>query len=106
MQQINAVAKLKNEDLKLLISNASSIQGPGFFAPARNHELIKWLLENGFHVGWPVNIMTIGSYLESSTFSIHSILIYIFMSITKYIIMKVEDGIYRLKKRKVVHTFL
>ena len=63
----HAVAKLKNEDIKLLISIASSIQGPGFFAPARNHELIKWLLENGFYVGWPANLLTIGSYLEPST---------------------------------------
>jgi hypothetical protein len=61
-----AVAK-SNQDLMLLISNASSIQGPGFFASARNHELIKWLLENGFHVVWPANLMTIGSYLEPST---------------------------------------
>ncbi len=68
----HAVAK-SNEDLKLLISNASSIQGPGFFAPARNHELIKWLLENGFHVGWPANLMTIGSYLEPSTSFLPSI---------------------------------
>jgi predicted N-acetyltransferase YhbS len=59
----HAVAKL-NEDLKALIANASAIIDPGFFAPARNHELINWLLENDFHVGWPANLMTVGSYQE------------------------------------------
>jgi predicted N-acetyltransferase YhbS len=59
----HAVAK-SNEDLIALIANAStsSIIGPGFFVPARNHELIKWLLENGFKIGWPANLMTIGPY--------------------------------------------
>ena len=38
----HAVAK-SHEDLKALIANASAILGPGFFAPARNHELINWL---------------------------------------------------------------
>ena len=40
----HAVAK-SNEDLKALIANAATILGPGFFAPARNHELINWLLK-------------------------------------------------------------
>ncbi|MGN6821428.1 MAG: GNAT family N-acetyltransferase [Candidatus Nitrosocosmicus sp.] len=58
------VAK-SNEDLIVLITNAStSIIGPGFFVPARNYELIKWLLENGFKIGWPANLMTIGPYQE------------------------------------------
>jgi hypothetical protein len=39
----HAVAK-SNEDLKALISNSSKILGPGFFVPARNHELMNWLL--------------------------------------------------------------
>jgi len=59
----HAVAK-SNEDLKVLIANASAILGPGFFVPARNHELINWLLENGFQIGWPANLMTIGPYQE------------------------------------------
>jgi predicted N-acetyltransferase YhbS len=62
----HAVAK-SNEDLKALIANASAILGPGFFAPARNHELINWLLENGFQIGWPANLMTIGPYQEPQT---------------------------------------
>jgi hypothetical protein len=31
---------------------------------ARNHDLINWLLENGFRIGWPANLMTIGPYQE------------------------------------------
>jgi predicted N-acetyltransferase YhbS len=63
----HAVAK-SNEDLIALITNSStSIIGPGFFVPARNYELIKWLLENGFRIGWPANLMTIGPYQEPLT---------------------------------------
>ena len=53
--------------LKALIANASVILGPGFFAPARNYEVVKWLLENGFQIGWPANLMTIGTYQEPLT---------------------------------------
>jgi predicted N-acetyltransferase YhbS len=59
----HAVAK-SNDDLKSLIANASAILGPGFFVPARNHEIINWLLEKGFQIGWPANLMTIGPYQE------------------------------------------
>jgi GNAT superfamily N-acetyltransferase len=62
----HAVAK-SNEDLKALIANASAILGPGLIAPARNHELINWLLENGFQIGWPANLMTVGPYQEPQT---------------------------------------
>jgi predicted N-acetyltransferase YhbS len=62
----HAVAK-SNEDLKVLIANASTILGPGFFVPARNHEVMIWLLENGFQIGWPANLMTIGPYQEPLT---------------------------------------
>jgi hypothetical protein len=62
----HSVAK-SNEDLKALIANASAILGPGFFVPARNHELINWLLENDFQIGWPANLMTIGPYQEPLT---------------------------------------
>jgi len=62
----HAVAK-SNEDLKALIANASAILGPGFFAPARNHEVIRWLLENGYQIGWPANLMTIGPYQQPLT---------------------------------------
>ena len=53
----HAVAK-SNDDLKALIANASAVLGPGFFAPARNREVISWLLQNGFQIGWPANLMT------------------------------------------------
>jgi hypothetical protein len=59
----HAVAK-SNEGLKALIANASTILGPGFLVPGRNHEIINWLLENGFQIGWPANLMTIGPYQE------------------------------------------
>ena len=60
----HAVAK-SNEDLLALIGNAStSIIGSGFFVPARNYELIKWLLGTGFKIEWPANLMTIGPYQE------------------------------------------
>jgi GNAT superfamily N-acetyltransferase len=62
----HAVAK-SNEELKTLIASASTILGTGFFAPARNHEVINWLLENGFQIGWPANLMTIGPYQEPLT---------------------------------------
>lgn len=59
----HAVAK-SIEDLKVLIANASAILGPGFFVPARNYEVINWLLECGFQIGWPANLKTIGPYQE------------------------------------------
>lgn len=53
-----------NEDLKALIVAAAAVIGPGFFVPARNHDLLSWLLDNGFRIGWPANLMTIGQYQE------------------------------------------
>jgi predicted N-acetyltransferase YhbS len=62
----HAVAK-SNEDLKTLIANAPTVLGPGFFVPGRNYETIKWLLDNGFQIAWPANLMTIGHYQEPLT---------------------------------------
>jgi predicted N-acetyltransferase YhbS len=62
----HSVAK-SNEELESLIANASVIHGPGFFVPARNYELMNWLLENDFRIGWPANLMTIGPYQEPLT---------------------------------------
>lgn len=62
----HAVAK-SNDDLKALISNSSTILGPGFFVPARNHELVNWLLNCDFRIGWPANLMTIGPYQDPAT---------------------------------------
>jgi hypothetical protein len=64
----HAIAK-SNEGLKALIANVPVILGPGFFVPARNHEVIKWALEKGFQIGWPANIMAIGPYQDPLTFS-------------------------------------
>jgi predicted N-acetyltransferase YhbS len=59
----HAVAK-SNDDLVGLMTSAQTILGPGFFVPARNHELLNWLLENGFRIAWPANLMTLGPYQE------------------------------------------
>ena len=61
----HAVAKT-NEDLKALVSNAPAIIGHGFFVPARNGDLVRWLLEAGFRISWPSNLMTIGQYNDPS----------------------------------------
>ena len=53
-----------NDDLKALIGNAEVILGPGFFVPGRNHELLTWLLDSGFRIAWPANLMSIGNYQE------------------------------------------
>jgi hypothetical protein len=62
----HAVAK-SNEDLKVLISSAQTILGPGFFVPAQNHVLMNWLLEKNFRIAWPANLMTLGSYQEPNS---------------------------------------
>jgi len=55
------------EDLKQLIGTSPMVIGPGFFAPLRNGELLRWLLANGFRASWPAFLMTRGSYKETST---------------------------------------
>jgi predicted N-acetyltransferase YhbS len=59
----HAVAKT-NEVLKALVANASAILGPGFFVPGRNYDLVKWLLDGGFRILWPANLMTVGNYQD------------------------------------------
>jgi predicted N-acetyltransferase YhbS len=61
----HAVAKT-NEDLKALVSSSPAIIGHGLFVPARNADLVRWLLEAGFRISWPANLMTIGQYNEPS----------------------------------------
>lgn len=51
-------------DLTALISSANSFQGPGFFVPVRNGELVRWLLGAGLKMIWPANLMTLGRYSE------------------------------------------
>lgn len=59
----HAVAKT-NEVLKALVANASAIIGPGFFVPGRNSDLLRWLLDAGFSMVWPANLMTVGNYQD------------------------------------------
>ena len=59
----HAVAETTN-DLKALISQATTVLGPGFFVPTRNGELLRWLLGAGFRGLWPATLMTIGRYQE------------------------------------------
>jgi predicted N-acetyltransferase YhbS len=59
----HAVAKT-NEVLKALVANASEILGPGFFVPGRNSDLLRWLLDAGFRIVWPANLMTVGNYQD------------------------------------------
>jgi predicted N-acetyltransferase YhbS len=59
----HAVAKT-NEVLKALVANASAIIGPGFFVPGRNFDLLRWLLDAGFRMVWPANLMTVGNYQD------------------------------------------
>ncbi len=59
----HAVAKT-NEVLKALVANASAILGPGFFVPGRNSDLLRWLLDVGFRIVWPANLMTVGNYQD------------------------------------------
>lgn len=61
----HAVAKT-NEDLKALVSSSPAIIGHGLFVPARNADVIRWLLKAGFRISWPANLMTIGQYNEPS----------------------------------------
>jgi GNAT superfamily N-acetyltransferase len=59
----HSVAKT-NKVLKALITNSSAILGPGFFVPGRNSDLVRWLLDAGFRIVWPANLMTVGNYVE------------------------------------------
>src|SRR5918992_4420810 len=59
----HSVAKT-NEVLKALIANSSSILGPGFFVPGRNSDIVRWLLDTGFRIVWPANLMAAGKYQD------------------------------------------
>jgi GNAT superfamily N-acetyltransferase len=51
-----------NEDLKALISTATSFPGPGFLLPIRNSELLRWCLKNELRLVQPMTLMSIGQY--------------------------------------------
>ncbi len=57
----HAVAET-NDDLKALIRASESFPGPGFLAPARNTELVRWCLGEGLRIVQTMNLMTIGLY--------------------------------------------
>ena len=59
----HAVAKT-NEILKALIANSSAILGHGFFVPGRNSDIVRWLLDTGFRIVWPANLMAAGKYQD------------------------------------------
>jgi hypothetical protein len=68
----HAVAKT-NIVLKVLIANASAILGHGFFVPGRNSNLLGWLLDAGFRIIWPANLMTVGNYQDPTAAFLPSI---------------------------------
>lgn len=53
-----------NDDLKALIAAAPSFPGPGFLAPTRNGDLMRWCLAQGLRVIQTMTLMTIGLYNE------------------------------------------
>jgi predicted N-acetyltransferase YhbS len=57
----HAVAET-TDDLKALIAGASRILGPGFFVPARDGDLLRWLLGAGMRAAWPATLMSLGPY--------------------------------------------
>jgi predicted N-acetyltransferase YhbS len=52
------------DDLKALISAAKSIDGPGFLAPSRNGELLRWCFSKGLRVTQTLTLMSMGLYNE------------------------------------------
>jgi hypothetical protein len=59
----HAVAET-NDDLVALISAAKSFIGPGFLAPMRNTDMLRWCLNHKLRVIYMMNLMTIGFYQE------------------------------------------
>jgi predicted N-acetyltransferase YhbS len=53
-----------NDDLKALIGVSDRFAGPGFLAPSRNGELMRWCLSKGLRIVQPMTLMTIGLYNE------------------------------------------
>ena len=53
-----------NDDLKALIGAKQEIGGPGFLAPTRNSELMRWCLAHGLKIVQPMTLMSRGVYQE------------------------------------------
>lgn len=60
--------------LKALIGAAPEIAGSGFLLPTRNHELLRWALEQGLRAVQPMTLMSIGLYNEPAAAFIPSVL--------------------------------
>lgn len=63
-----------NEDLKALIGAVPAYPGSGFLLPTRNSELMRWCLENGLKIQWPMTLMAKGLYQEPRGVFIPSVL--------------------------------
>jgi GNAT superfamily N-acetyltransferase len=61
-------------DIQALISSADSFGGPGILVPTRNTALLRWCLENGLRVKYPMTLMTVGMYQEPAGSFLPSIL--------------------------------
>jgi GNAT superfamily N-acetyltransferase len=59
----HAVAET-NDDLEALIGDATAFLGPGFLAPTRNGELMRWCLSRGLRVTQSMTLMSLGLYNE------------------------------------------
>jgi len=57
----HAVAET-NDDLRALIRASESFPGPGFLAPSRNTELVRWCLGEGLRIVQTMTLMAIGLY--------------------------------------------
>jgi GNAT superfamily N-acetyltransferase len=53
-----------NEELKALIGAAPNFPGTGFLLPTRNSEVLRWCLERGLRIVYPVTLMSLGLYNE------------------------------------------
>lgn len=61
-------------DLQALIGAAPAFAGPGFLAPTRNGELMRWCLEHGLRIVQPMTLMTRGPYQEPKGAHLPSVL--------------------------------
>ncbi len=52
------------DDVKALISAATSFGGPGFLVPSRNGELMRWCMGKGLRIIQSMTLMTVGLYNE------------------------------------------
>jgi GNAT superfamily N-acetyltransferase len=63
-----------NEELKALIGAAPAFQNPGFLLPTTNGELLRWCLEHGLRIIYPMTLMSYGLYQKPSGAFLPSIL--------------------------------